>query len=190
MIDSSPVHEGAAVEGQGLLVRGGGRVAVHGVRFGLRRSGADPGPDVRESQTITVAEVDRFSPEKGAIILKKIRDLKGESPAEPLKHQLVRGGETVVDLPLLEWAEPGRRCVLFVTGKAAVICVGEAWYQASAGDDGWWRIGAPLPDLPLAYYGTVSRLTEAVPLMIAGKRANHDGAARRRAERREFRSRP
>ena len=33
---------------------------------------------VREAQTITVAEVVAFSPEKGAVILKKIRDLKGE----------------------------------------------------------------------------------------------------------------
>ena len=126
---------------------------------------------VKESHTITVAEVVRFSPEKGAIILKKIRDFKGESSADPLKHELLRGGETAVDLPLLEWAEPGRRCMLFVTGKAAVICVGEAWYQASAGEDGWWRIGAPRPDLPLAYYGTVSRLTDAVPFLIEGKRA-------------------
>jgi len=38
---------------------------------------------VREAQTITVAEVDRFSPEKGAVLLKKVRDLKGETGADP-----------------------------------------------------------------------------------------------------------
>jgi hypothetical protein len=126
---------------------------------------------VRESQTITVAEITNFSAEKGAIILKKVRDLKGETSADPIKHQLVRADETAMDAPLADWAEPGRRCVLFVTGKAAVICVGEGWYQAYATDNGWWRIGAPRPDLPLAYYGSVSRLADALPPILAGKTA-------------------
>lgn len=126
---------------------------------------------VRESKSITLAEVARFNSDKGAVILKKTRDLKGESDSEPIKHLLVRANESVVDRPLLEWAEPGRRCVIFVTGKAAVVCVGEAWYQAHQADDGWWRIGSPRPDLPLAYYGSISRLADAIPLIVAGKSA-------------------
>jgi hypothetical protein len=105
---------------------------------------------VRESQSITVAEVDRFNPEKGAVILKKVRDLKGKTDEHPIKHQLVRANETGVDRAILEWAEPGRRCIVFVTDKTAIICVGEGWYQASAGEDAWWRIGASRPDLPRA----------------------------------------
>jgi HEAT repeat protein len=141
---------------------------------------------IRESQTITVAEVERFNPDKGTIVLKKVRDLKGESGADALKHQLLRANEAAVDRPILEWAEPGRRCVLFVTGKTAVVCVGEGWYQATATDDGWSRIGPPRPDLALAYYGTLSRLADAVPLITAGKSAvittlphgaDHEGAS-------------
>lgn len=126
---------------------------------------------VRESQTITVAEVERFRLDKGAVILKKVADLKGQTEAEPIKHQLVRSRESEIDWPILEWADPGRRCVLFVTGKAAIVCVGEGWYQVQAGEDGWWRIGVPRPDLPLAYHGAVSRLADAIPLMVAGKSA-------------------
>jgi len=126
---------------------------------------------IRESQTITVAEVVRFSSEKGAVILKKVRDLKGESSADEFKHLLVRAQDAVVDRPILEWADPGRRCVVFVTGKAAVVCVGEGWYQTHAAEDGWWRSGVARPDLPLAYYGPVSRLIDAVPLIVAGKSA-------------------
>jgi HEAT repeat protein len=126
---------------------------------------------VRESQEITLAEVDRFSRDKGAVILRKVRDLKGQTGAEPIKHLLVRSKESGVDWPLLEWAAPGRRCVLFQAGKAAIVCVGEGWYQVQAGENGWWQIGVPRPDLPLAYYGSVSRLAEAVPLMVAGKSA-------------------
>ncbi len=76
-----------------------------------------------------------------------------------------------MDRPIQEWAEPGRRCVIFITGKSGVVCVGEGWYQIGVTDDGWWRIGPHRPDLPLAYYGTVSRLADAIPLMLAGKSA-------------------
>ena len=124
---------------------------------------------VRESGTITVAEVVNFNSDTGAIALKKVRDLKGETGNELLKHQLIRKDEKAIDQSIIDWAEPGRRCVLFVTGKAAVVCVGEGWYQVNAADNGWWRIGATRPDLPLAFYGSVSRLVEALPLMLAGK---------------------
>jgi hypothetical protein len=126
---------------------------------------------VREAHTITVAEVSAFSPEKGAVVLKKLRDLKGETASDPIKHRLLRADESVLDAPLADWAEPGRRCVVFVTGKAAVVCVGEGWYQVHAEGNGWWRIGAPRPDLPLAFYGSLSRLEEALPLILAGKTA-------------------
>jgi HEAT repeat protein len=126
---------------------------------------------VREAQTITIAEVVAFSPEKGAVILKKIRDLKGETGSDSLKHRLVRADESALDAPIADWAEPGRRCVVFVTGKAAVVCLGEGWYQAYTQENGWWRIGAPRPDLPLAFYGSVSRLEDALPLILAGKTA-------------------
>src|SRR6266702_882832 len=48
---------------------------------------------VRESRTITVVEVDRFSAEKGVVVLKRVRDLKGESGEEVMKHQVVRADE-------------------------------------------------------------------------------------------------
>jgi HEAT repeat protein len=126
---------------------------------------------VREAKTITLVEVERFSPEKGAVLLRKVRDLKGETSNEAIKHQLVRAKESAVELPLLDWAEPGRRGVLFTSDKTVLACLGQAWYQAHAADDGWWTIGAPRPDLPLAYYGTVSRLADAIPVMVAGKSA-------------------
>jgi HEAT repeat protein len=126
---------------------------------------------LRESATITVAEVVRFSPERGAVVLKKVRDLKGQSSDEPLRHLLIRANESTIDLPLLVLAEPGRQCVVFATGKAAVVCVGEGWYQAYRDEDGWWRIGAARPDLPLAYFGSISRLITALPIILAGKAA-------------------
>ncbi len=129
------------------------------------------GKIVRESQTITVAEVDRFNRERGAVILKKVRDLKGQSGADPIKQALVRENEAGPDRAILEWAEPAARCLIFLTGRTGLVCVGEGWYQIHAADDGWWRIGVSRPDLPLAYYGTVSRLAAAIPRLVTGKTA-------------------
>ena len=126
---------------------------------------------IREANTITLVEVERFDLEKGAVILRKVRDLKGEAGAGTVKHLLLRGNESAIERPILEWAEPGRRGVLFTTDKTVLMCVGEAWYQAHSSDNGWWRIGASRPDLPLAYYGTVSRLIDAIPVIVSGKSA-------------------
>lgn len=126
---------------------------------------------LRDSQSIAVAEVDRFSPEKGAVILKRVRMLKGELADEPIKHQLSRNNQPAVDRGILEWAEPGRRCVVFVSGNTALVCMGEGWYQVQSSSDGWWRLGAARPDLPLGYWGTVSRLSDAIAMMLAGKTA-------------------
>jgi len=100
-----------------------------------------------------------------------VRDLKGETGPEPLKHQVMNPEETGVPRHVLEWAEPGRRGVLFVTSHTALVCLGQGWYQVHASPGGWWRLGADRPDLPLAYQGTVSRLSDAVELMLAGKTA-------------------
>ncbi len=126
---------------------------------------------VREAQTISIVEVDRFNRDKGAVILKKVRDLRGVTGGDPIKHQLIRSNESTVDRHILEWAEPGRRGVLFVSGKTALLCTGHGWYQVQSAAEGWWAIGPTRPDLPLAYYGTVSRLGEAVTAMLAEKSA-------------------
>jgi HEAT repeat protein len=107
---------------------------------------------IREARTITLAEVDRSNRERGAVILKKVRDLKGHTGTDPLKHSLLRGNEPGMDGALLEWAEPGSRCVLFTTDATVLVCIGESWYEATS-------------------YGTVSRLADAVPPIVAGKTA-------------------
>src|SRR5262249_36685380 len=117
-----------------------------------------------------LVEVDRFRPETGAILLRKVRDLKGKID-EPIKHQLLREGESAIEPALFEWAEPGRRGILLISSRTALVCVGRGWYQANASADGWWRIGAPRPDLPLAYWGNVSRLTDAIERMTKGRPA-------------------
>ena len=126
---------------------------------------------VTEAREIAIVEVDQFRRDNGALILKKVRDLKGETPGEPIKHQVMSTEANVVPRHILEWAEPGRRGVLFVAPKTALVCLGQGWYQVHAVSGTWWTLGADRPDLPLAYQGTVSRLADAVEVMLAGKTA-------------------
>ena len=126
---------------------------------------------VNSSQAIAVAEVDRFSLEKGVVVLKKVRDLKGEVGTDPIRQRVIGLQESSVDRIVLDWAEPGARCVLFASGKTTLVCVGRGWYQVHAAGDDWQQLGAPRPDLPLAYYGSVSRLSDALARMLAGKTA-------------------
>ncbi len=129
------------------------------------------GAGLRDAQNMAIVEVDRFSAEKGAVILKNVRVLKGALGNVPIKHQLVRASEPSVDRKILDWVEPGRRGVLFISANVGLVCMGQGWYQVSSSSDEWWRLGAARPDLPLAYYGSVSRLCEAVEQMLAGKTA-------------------
>src|SRR5262249_12946426 len=126
---------------------------------------------LNDSQTIAVAEVDRVNLDKGVVLLKKVRDLKGELGAGALKHRVIGANEAAVDRAILHWAEPGARCVLFVSPRTTLVCMGHAWYQVHPSEGGWWQLGAPRPDLPLAYYGTVSRLSDAIARMLAGRTA-------------------
>ena len=98
---------------------------------------------IHESQTITLVEVDAFSRERGAVILKKVRDLKGETGKDPLKHEVIRAGSrrssdqswnglSQADGPWssslarrfwFAWVRPGIRCITQVTaGGVLALC--------------------------------------------------------------------
>jgi HEAT repeat protein len=126
---------------------------------------------VREARVIAVAEVDQVNLDKGVVILKRVRDLKGEFGVDPVKHQVRGANDSGLDRPILDWAERGSRCVVFLSGNTTLVCLGRGWYQAHSSGDGWWRLGAARPDLPLAYYGTVSRLTDAIGRMLDNQSA-------------------
>ena len=72
---------------------------------------------------------------------------------------------------ILTWASPGARCVLFTSRTTALVCVGQGWYQVQSSGTGPWKLGKDRPDLPLSYFGTVSRLADSIGLMSAGKEA-------------------
>jgi len=126
---------------------------------------------IADSKKISLVEVVEFNREKRAVALKEIRTLKGELSPEPIWHVLASADGAAIPRHILQWASPGARAVLFSSRNIALVCVGPGWYQAHAPGAGPWRLGKDRPDLPLAYYGSVSRLAQSVELMIAGKEA-------------------
>ncbi len=129
------------------------------------------GKVVTDAKSIAVVEVSEFDRAKHMITFKGVRGIKGEMPADTVQHDVVPADGGAIPRSILQWAGPGARAILLVSRNTALVCVGRGWYQAKASQGGPWKLGANRPDLPLAYYGSVSRLAEAIELMVDGKSA-------------------
>jgi hypothetical protein len=124
---------------------------------------------IADSKSVTVVEVMEFDRQKHVVVLKAVRGLKGDVPADSIRHDVAPSDGGVVPREIQQWAGPGARGVLFLSRSTALVCMGQGWYQSRASDAGLWKLGTNRPDLPLAYYGSVSRLTDGIELMLAGK---------------------
>jgi HEAT repeat protein len=124
-----------------------------------------------DSKNIAVVEVAEFDRANHVVVLKPVRVLKGQLADDPIRQDVTSDEGGVIPRPILQWAGPGARGVLFVSRSAALVCVGQGWYQVRSTGDGVWKLGKDRPDLPLAYYGSLSRLADAIERMLAGQDA-------------------
>jgi hypothetical protein len=124
-----------------------------------------------DAKSIAVVEVTEFDRAKHIVVLKEIRALKGELMGGPIRQDVALDEHAIIPRPILQWASPGARAVLFASRSTALICVGQGWYQTRLPGAGLWKLGKDRPDLPLAYYGSVSRLVDAIERMLASKDA-------------------
>ncbi len=121
---------------------------------------------IREAEQVALVEVRKTGAEGAAIVLDKVRDLKGRWDASGLRLHAASGA---VSRNVVLWAEPGQRAVLFLSSRTILLCIGPEWYEAQPVQDGWWQVAMERPELPLAYCGSVGRLAEAVPRLLAGE---------------------
>jgi HEAT repeat protein len=124
-----------------------------------------------DSKNVAVVEVTEFDRTKHVAVLRGVRALKGDLTADPIRHDVSPEEGGVIPRHILQWAGPGARAVLFVSRNTGLVCTGQGWYQVRSTGAGLWRLGKDRPDLPLAYYGSLSRLTEGIERMLAGKDA-------------------
>jgi len=126
---------------------------------------------ITESDRIALAEVVQYSREKCVVVLKEVHTMKGASSPDLIRHRVGPPGGGAIPRQIMQWATPGARCVLFSSPTTTLVCLGQGWYQVHALGAGAWTLGTDRPDLPLAYYGTVSRLADSIASMLNGKNA-------------------
>jgi len=124
---------------------------------------------IADSKSIVVAEVVEFDRANHTIVLREVRALKGELTTDVIRHDVGSEDSSMIPRHILQWAGPGARGVLFTSRSTALVCVGQGWYQARAVGTGSWKLGKDRPDLPLAYYGSLSRLVDGIERMLASK---------------------
>ena len=159
----------------GRLVLSAVVAAVVGV-YGARpaRAFVDLAPTfskiVSDSPTIELVEVTGYDAAQHTVNLKIVEAIKGKISELGLVQQVASdGGGT--PRQIIQWAAPGSRGVMFLGRSTALVCFGTGWYQVRSAADGPWKLGTERPDLPLAYYGNVNRLEDAVRALVAGKSA-------------------
>ena len=122
---------------------------------------------IGDSQKISVVEVTGFNESTHVLTLKDVKTLKGTAGQDPILHNVASPDGNVVPPAIVQWAEVGARGVLFSSRTTALLCFGEGWYQAKS-SGGEWKLGVDRSDLPLAYYGSVSRLADGIATMLKG----------------------
>ncbi|MCX8140400.1 MAG: VCBS repeat-containing protein [Gemmataceae bacterium] len=127
------------------------------------------GDIVRQSTNIVHMQVQKVDREKNLIIYKKLRDLKGVHPQDPIKHNIGRGGLRPGEWQeIMNWAEVGKEAVFFHNGGASETYFGVSWYQAYPQGE-WWGMSHGEPFLLRSYAGKVERLPGIIEEMLAGK---------------------
>ena len=126
---------------------------------------------MQDSRQILLVEATLLSKENSSLVFSEIKTLKGPATTGEARHGLSWDKSAKAPQQLLQWARPGARGVLFVSGNVGILCIGQGWYQINAAAPQVWKLGPTRPDLPLAYYGAISRLADGIERMQAGKDA-------------------
>ncbi|HVT82640.1 MAG TPA: HEAT repeat domain-containing protein [Phycisphaerae bacterium] len=129
---------------------------------------------ISDAPTIALVEVTGYDRAAHTVTFKPVQTYKGTLAGDLITHQ-VAPENGIAPRQIIQWAVPGSRAVLFQSKTAArgsaLVCFGTGWYQVTSTATGPWKLGADRPDLPLAYYGSLSRLTEAVQALLKNQGA-------------------
>src|SRR5262245_63315923 len=149
----------------GLVCLLAGAALVHGyieVPYTLGRTCA-------ESSHIVLMEVTRVNKEKGIVIYKKVKDLKGKHAEEEIKHNIgKRGFHPREWQTIMNWAEVGKKAVFFHNGGQSETCIGDYWYQCYKEGE-WWGMSHAEPFLLRTFFGDVDFLAKAVPEILQNR---------------------
>jgi hypothetical protein len=124
---------------------------------------------VNESQQICLVEITKLDKDKGLIIYKKLKDIKGVYAGQELKHNIGKRGFHAREWQtVMGWAAVGKKAVFFSNGGASETCTGSYWYQCYKEGD-WWGMSHAEPFLLRAYCGDAEKLGEFIGDMLQNK---------------------
>jgi len=127
------------------------------------------GRTCQESTNIVLVEVARVNKEKGLIIYKKVKDLKGTHPEQEIKHNIGKRGFHPREWQnVMAWAEEGKKAVFFHNGGASETCIGTYWYQCYK-EGAWWGMSHAEPFMLRTFYGDPEKLAAAVTAIVQGR---------------------
>jgi len=141
---------------------------------------------VNWSDFVMLARVDEVHRDRGGIVFRKVRDIKGKWPTDIVRHAFnPTSGASKSKPPLdakerayiLDWAEKGKLAVLFALKShgMAHTYIDQCWYGSLAAGrekDSWglWETICPEPELLRNFCcGKPAELAAALDAMIAGK---------------------
>jgi len=126
------------------------------------------------ANTITVFKVEKFNKEKGVILYRKVKDLKGTSPRDSFREVLTSAHDPQEREHYLNWVTEGKLAVMFRHEDRQAIAIGEQWTV----NDGappkdpteLWTIGTRTePWFLKNFCGASEDLAKAVEDLLAGK---------------------
>ena len=123
----------------------------------------------QESTHVVVIEVTRVNKERGLIVFKKVKDLKGQHNEQEIKHNIGKRGFHPREWQnVMAWAAPGKKAIFFHNGGQSETCIGTYWYQCSR-EGAWWGMTHAEPFLLRTYCGDAEKLGSYVTAMLQGR---------------------
>src|SRR5262249_47292380 len=129
------------------------------------------GKVITDSTNIVLVEVTRVQKEKGLIIFRKVKDLKGTYDSDQIRHNIGggdRGYHPREAKHVMSWAAVGQQAVFFCNEEASETCIGTYWYQCYR-EDQWWGMSHAEPYLLRTFCGDADDLAKGVIEILAGK---------------------
>ena len=119
-------------------------------------------------------KVDKFSKEKGVIIYRKVKDLKGAFPRDEFREVLTKAHLEGERKHRLDWVGEGKTVLVFRYENRVALCIGDHW---SVGDQAppkdkteVYTMGTRTePFFLQSFCGDAKKLLPAVTDLLAGK---------------------
>jgi hypothetical protein len=146
-------------------------ISVSGPAWGYVEAPYTLGKVIADSTNVVLVEVTRVQKEKGLIIFRKVKDLKGTYDGDQLRHNIGngdRGYHPREAKQVMTWAAVGQQAVFFCNEEASETCIGTYWYQCYR-EDQWWGMSHAEPYLLRTFCGDADDLAKGVTEILAGK---------------------